>query len=162
LPPKQRSDYQVEFGGEIRLARRGRARRSPHYKQATSGQRPQVPTGEVPQPPPHFIPHHSRADRLAYNEADAHRLLAPAPDEQVPGDQWSSGPAAALDGGGEVRTPPHPRGRRKHGATNADRQRQTLTRARPFRRLAARIARPARVRMRRRNPWVFARWRLFG
>jgi hypothetical protein len=42
------------------------------------------------------------------------------------------------------------------------RQRQTLTRARPFRRLAARIARPARVRMRRRNPWVFARRRLFG
>jgi hypothetical protein len=32
------------------------------------------------------------------------------------------------------------------------RARQTLTRARPFRRLAARIARPALVRMRRRNP----------
>jgi hypothetical protein len=33
---------------------------------------------------------------------------------------------------------------------------------RPLRRRAARIARPARVRMRRRNPWVFARRRLFG
>jgi hypothetical protein len=40
--------------------------------------------------------------------------------------------------------------------------RQTLTRARPLRRRAARIARPARVRMRSRNPCVFARWRLFG
>src|SRR5262249_26587521 len=39
---------------------------------------------------------------------------------------------------------------------------QTLTRARPFRRLAARIARPARVRMRSRKPCVFARRRLFG
>jgi hypothetical protein len=39
---------------------------------------------------------------------------------------------------------------------------QTLTRARPLRRRAARIARPARVRMRNRNPCVFARWRLFG
>jgi len=39
---------------------------------------------------------------------------------------------------------------------------QTLTRARPLRRRAARIARPARVRMRSRNPCVFARWRLFG
>jgi len=39
---------------------------------------------------------------------------------------------------------------------------QTLIRARPLRRRAARIARPARVRMRSRNPCVFARWRLFG
>jgi hypothetical protein len=152
LPPKQRFDYQVEVGGEIRLASPSRARRSTHYKQATSGQGPQVPTREVPQPPPHFIPNHSRADRLAYHEADERRLLAPAPDQQVPGDQRSTGSAAALDCGGEVRTPPHPRGRRKHGATTLRRQRQTLTRARPFRRLAARIARPARVRMRRRNP----------
>lgn len=33
---------------------------------------------------------------------------------------------------------------------------------RPLRRRAARIARPARVRMRSRKPWVFARRRLFG
>jgi hypothetical protein len=33
---------------------------------------------------------------------------------------------------------------------------------RPLRRRAARMARPARVRMRRRNPWTFARRRLFG
>ena len=39
---------------------------------------------------------------------------------------------------------------------------QTLIRARPLRRRAARTARPARVRMRSRNPCVFARRRLFG
>jgi hypothetical protein len=39
---------------------------------------------------------------------------------------------------------------------------QTLTLARPFRRRAARIARPALVRMRSRNPCVLARRRLFG
>jgi hypothetical protein len=33
---------------------------------------------------------------------------------------------------------------------------------RPLRRRAARIERPARVRIRRRNPWTFARRRLFG
>jgi hypothetical protein len=33
---------------------------------------------------------------------------------------------------------------------------------RPLRRRAARMARPARVRMRSRKPWVFARRRLFG
>jgi hypothetical protein len=41
-------------------------------------------------------------------------------------------------------------------------RRQRLTRARPFRRRAARIARPARVRIRSRKPCVFARCRLFG
>ncbi len=39
---------------------------------------------------------------------------------------------------------------------------QTLTRVRPLRRRAARTARPALVRMRSRNPCVFARRRLFG
>lgn len=40
--------------------------------------------------------------------------------------------------------------------------RQTASLARPLRRRAAMIARPARVRMRSRKPWVFARRRLFG
>jgi hypothetical protein len=40
--------------------------------------------------------------------------------------------------------------------------RQALSRARPLRRRAARTARPARVRMRSRNPCVLARRRLFG
>ena len=39
---------------------------------------------------------------------------------------------------------------------------QTLTLARPFLRRAARIARPARVRIRNLNPCVLARCRLFG
>jgi hypothetical protein len=37
-----------------------------------------------------------------------------------------------------------------------------VRRLRPFRRRAARIARPARVRIRSRNPCVFARRRVFG
>jgi hypothetical protein len=40
--------------------------------------------------------------------------------------------------------------------------RHTVRRERPLRRRAAKIARPARVRMRWRNPCVFARWRLLG
>jgi hypothetical protein len=43
-----------------------------------------------------------------------------------------------------------------HGPAYADR------RARPFRRRAARIDRPALVRMRKRNPWRFARRRTLG
>jgi hypothetical protein len=41
-------------------------------------------------------------------------------------------------------------------------QRQADSSVRPLRRRAAMMARPARVRMRNRNPWVFARRRLFG
>ena len=84
MPPKQSFDYQVEVGGEIRLASRGRARRSAHYKQATSRQHTQVPAGDVPQPPSDFVTDHSRTDRLAYHEADARWLLTTALDEQVP------------------------------------------------------------------------------
>src|SRR5262249_13625857 len=47
-------------------------------------------------------------------------------------------------------------------AVTAGGQDQTLTLVRPFRRRAARIARPALVRMRSRKPCVLARWRLFG
>ena len=39
---------------------------------------------------------------------------------------------------------------------------QAARRARPLRRRPERIARPARVRMRRRKPWVLCRRRLFG
>jgi hypothetical protein len=39
---------------------------------------------------------------------------------------------------------------------------QAERRARPLARRAERTARPARVRIRSRNPWVFARRRLFG
>ena len=42
------------------------------------------------------------------------------------------------------------------------RRRQALSRSRPLRRREAMIARPARVRMRSRKPWTFARRRLFG
>jgi len=59
--------------------------------------------------------------------------------------------------GAQAVTSPPARSRGRPGRAG-----QTLTRARPLRRRAARIARPARVRMRSRNPCVFARWRLFG
>lgn len=49
---------------------------------------------------------------------------------------------------------PHPRAQPRSG--------QTVRLARPLRRRAARMARPARVRIRSRKPWVFARRRLFG
>jgi hypothetical protein len=116
LPPKQRSDYQVEVGGEIRLAGRSRARRGADYKQATSRQQSQVPSGEMPETPSDRIPDHSRAHRLADNKADARRIGAAAgSDQQVARDELPPGPAAAAGREPEVSTPPHPCGCRKHG-----------------------------------------------
>jgi hypothetical protein len=67
-------------------------------------------------------------------------------------------------GGGSGRTLPAAvaaRPREAWAITGA-RAGQALIRLRPFRRRAARMARPALVRMRSRKPCVFARWRLFG
>lgn len=56
---------------------------------------------------------------------------------------------------GEVRTAPEPGTGRKHVG-------QAESFERPLERRAAMIARPARVRIRRRKPWVLARRRLLG
>ena len=52
--------------------------------------------------------------------------------------------------------------RRMRCAADSTDLRQAESSERPLRRRAARIARPARVRIRRRKPWVLARRRLFG
>jgi len=83
LPPKQRFEYQVEVGGKIRLAGCSRARRGADYKQATSRQQPQIPSGEVAQPPPNRVPDYRRAHRLAHDETHSRRLLVVLPDQQA-------------------------------------------------------------------------------
>jgi hypothetical protein len=65
-----------------------------------------------------------------------------------------AGLAAFLDHLGDVSAGPQP----VLGGQHA----QALRLERPLRRRADKIARPARVRMRNRNPWVLARRRLFG
>jgi len=78
------------------------------------------------------------------------------------------GPASGTHREPEVLRPLHPRPPWQHGPRyggQAGRLRsvtQALSRERPLWRRAARTARPARVRIRSRKPWVFARRRLFG
>jgi hypothetical protein len=118
LPPQQSSDDQVDVGGEIRLARCGRTRRGTQHKQATSRQRSQIPARQVPELSANAIPHDRGADRLAHDKTNP-GVICPAIcrtvlNEQVPGHQRASGPAAHPRGGSEFRTPPHPRSCRKH------------------------------------------------
>jgi len=72
----------------------------------------------------------------------------------------STGSATTTNRGGEVGAPPQSGRGRQHERTRIRCQAERTLR--PFWRRPARMARPARVRIRNRNPWVFARRRLFG
>jgi hypothetical protein len=95
LPPKQISDYQVEFGGEIRLVCGGGPGIGTHHQQATFRKRPEIPAGQMTQPAPHLVAHHSASHGLTHHEADPGWLVAARLAEQVAGDQWPSGATAA-------------------------------------------------------------------
>jgi hypothetical protein len=68
----------------------------------------------------------------------------------------------AADDRREVARAPHPIGGRQHGPGKQRDAAQADNSLRPLRRRAEMMARPARVRIRNRNPCVFARRRLFG
>jgi hypothetical protein len=132
----------------------------------------------MPQTSLHQVPDHSRAYSLAYDETRTRRgetpggvrvevgpsavgspcgLRTPA---EVHDEQGFAGTASAFHRGCEVLAPPQPILGGQHSMTPvAD---QADRRVRPLPRRVARIARPARVRIRSRKPWVFARRRLFG
>jgi hypothetical protein len=106
------------------------------------------------------VANHRVAHLRRYDEAGAgrHRLAGGQKvDHQAPG---AGSPATANDGR-ELRRGPQSRISRQHEAWVCAGA-QADSSSRPLRRRADRIARPARVRMRRRKPWTFARRRLFG
>ncbi len=156
LPPQQPADHRIQICGEIRMARvRGRGVRA-HHKKATVRQRLKVPAHKRAKPPLDAVPGDRRANRPAHHKSYPGWLL-PVPnvlaDQQV---TYHQGPARAgpgAHGQRELRAATHP---------GLGRQDQALSWSRPLRLRAARMARPARVRMRSRKPCVFARRRLFG
>jgi hypothetical protein len=83
LPPKQRSDYQVEVGGKIRLASLRGARARAQYKQATSRQRAEVPSGQVPKATFDLISHDCRSHSLTHHESHQRRSVAVRLDQQM-------------------------------------------------------------------------------
>jgi len=156
LPPQQPADHRIQIRGEIRLACvRGRGICA-HHKKATARKRLKVPAHEHAKLPLNAVPGYRRANRPAYHESYPGRfplMKGVFPDEQV---AHHTGPAG---------TGPGAHRQRKLGAAahpGLGRQDQALSRSRPLRLRAARMARPARVRMRSRKPCVLARRRLFG
>ena len=120
----------------------------------------------MPQPALHPVPDHRAADAAAYHEPDLRghpcRSIDRISAGHVHNEAATSRPAAPLHrrrkviATGQTGDSGQQRGSFPNGYAQADNS------VRPLRRRAARMARPARVRMRNRNPWVLARRRLFG
>src|ERR1700735_351135 len=93
LPPKQSVDYQVEFGGEIRLACGGGPGIGTHHQQATFRKRAEVPAGQMTEPAPDLVTHDRPAHGLTHHEADPRRLVVAGLAEQGTRDQRAPRPA---------------------------------------------------------------------
>jgi hypothetical protein len=96
LPPKQGLEYQVQFGGEIRLACGSGPGTGSYHQQATFRKRLQIPAGQMAEPAPHLITYHSATHGATYHKSDPGRLIGGrcGLDQQVPGDQLPSGTTA--------------------------------------------------------------------
>jgi hypothetical protein len=125
-----------------------------------------------------------RAARTSASASDAVAAAAPGaalqsrqrrdrPQNRPSGQPWCPDPDAPRPNPGQLGDPAALPPRSPRDGSNGQQraatseiperpQRQADNSVRPLRRRAAMIARPARVRMRNRNPWVFARRRLFG
>ena len=108
LPPQQYAEYQVELGGEIRLACGRRPGIGAHHKQATSRKRPQIPAGQVTQPATDPVAHHRGAHGAAYHEPHPGRIIPAGAHQQVARQQWPARAAATPHRLGELRLTPHP------------------------------------------------------
>lgn len=148
----------------VGVARTGQ--RSYDY-QATGGQPSHSRTHQMAKPTLHLVAYDGSAHGFADNETRTRRgsalprhVRVCCTATKVDDEERASGPASSAYRGREVLAPPQPMLGRQHVMTCLGNQADRLLR--PLPRRFARIARPARVRIRRRKPWVLARRRLFG
>ena len=165
-PPLQRAASRSRASCVV--VRITRAGQRPYDNQATGGQQGQSVAHQMTQPaldlvalrPRRPLPCSRRNPHVPGERSPPARAGPLRRCVQMDDQQRAPGPASSAYRGREVLAPPQPILGGQHGmdlvGDQADR------RARPLPRRVARIARPARVRMRRRKPWVFARRRLFG
>jgi hypothetical protein len=119
--------------------------------------------GRVPQPPRDPMSLHRRTHRLCHHKTNLWARSGVAV-RQPPGmddNVGLHGAHAVLDRRIELRRPLHPVSRGEH-RSGYPRTNQAVSSRRPLRRRFDTIARPARVRIRSRNPCTRARRRLLG
>ena len=163
----QSTQRAVQVRSELTAGRVGRCRQRPHNQRATGRQSSETVGHEMSQPAAHPVADHRVPDRLTHDEAHpGGRLTGPGGRRHLrrlgaqgmqdqPGPPSSTSPA---DHRPELPATGESGGRGEHGAALP----QADSSARPLRRRADRMARPARVRIRSRNPWVLLRRRLLG
>jgi hypothetical protein len=146
----------VEVDGELSRRAVGGDRVGPDDYPRPGREVVQALAHEVAQAPAYPVAHHGTTDPATHDEPHL-GLRRTGTRRHVHDDSGDGGASATPDGGGELGAGTHACRGRQHGPAG-----QAESRARPLRRRPARMARPARVRMRSRNPWVLARRRLFG
>jgi hypothetical protein len=153
-------------GGQQHMHRQGRA--------ASPPTRPHHALELVRAPHPRLLRQHDPSKEAKARLCHGHGEPPPVAAKPNPGIRVVVPRVDTADHGEGGRRPPS-MVRRLGRGTSGESDRRSLTRAnpvtlrpqtascsRPLRRRAARTARPARVRIRSRKPWTFARRRLFG
>jgi len=159
LSPRHPQQRPIKVSGELREAAPGSRRCRPENQPAARGKPPQTILHQVAESAAHPVAHYGVAHTAGdYESHSGRRGNRPHRSEEVHDDRTACSASPLPDGEGELGSPAQPGSSRQHVVLPA----QADSSARPLRRRAARIARPARVRMRSRNPWVLARRRLFG
>ena len=149
--------------GQFDAAGGRRGRQRPDHHIGAGGQSPPTPAGPAAAAAgsPDAGRRSCRPCRTRRNPARG--ACCPPGAQQVHHQMTGAGAASGTDHRGEIIRCVQATTSGKHGVRDrADQGRQADSSSRPLRRRAARMARPARVRIRSRNPWVFARRRLFG
>src|SRR4051812_42538351 len=167
-PPSLRAGQRVvEVPAEFLVGTVGRGGEGPHDEPGPLGEAGHPVADQVTQPALDLIADHSSADGPRHDEAGTRRQLLCTrrlvkAENEVHDHGSSTGAPTRPDGLGEVHPPPQTLRGRQHGQSRALASGQADKRSRPLDRRAEIMARPARVRIRSRKPWVFARRRLFG
>ncbi len=139
---------------QFRIGRGGSRRQRPHHHRAPCRERPEAGCADRAQATLHQVPLNRAANGLGHNKTHPSRLGSGG-SSIVHHDSWRAAAGTEPDRVGELVTVTHPVLCRQHRA-------QADSALRPLRRRAARIERPARVRIRSRKPCTLARRRLFG
>ena len=156
-PPPRGPARAPQRGGELVVRRPGARRQRTHDDPAARREPVELADRQVPQPAADPVADHGLAHGPRHDEADPRRDRRRRPQGRA---TWTTSSPAARVPRAERRVATKSARRRSRepaGSTG-----QADRRVRPLERRAARIDRPARVRIRRRKPWVLARRRLFG
>jgi hypothetical protein len=152
----QPAERPIEIGTQIARGPTGRIGPRPDDNTGTGRQSAKSVGHQMAQLPGHPMTAHGRPDLFAHNESCPRRGISVT--QEMNHQRRPPGPCATAHDLIEI----HPAAQPSRLGQHDGKPSQADSAERPLVRRRAMIARPARVRMRSRKPWVFARRRLFG